>query len=113
MQASFPAEGEVAITAKGVIGISSSETAFYISEEPKRIAGARGASGACEENSLATIFDTALVKTASGPQFYYLLSCTSTLGTELQGWADQNRLQPAEVLSESGSATPTDNVFGG
>ena len=113
IQASFPAEGEVAITEAGVIGISSSETAFYLSDEPKRIAGARGASGACAENSLATILDTALVQTASGPQFYYLLSCTSTLSTELQGWADQKRLQPAEVLSESGSATPTDNVFGG
>lgn len=113
MQVGFPADGEVAITDAGIIGLTSSERAFYVSDEPKRIAGARGASGACESNSLATIADTALVQTASGPQFYYLVTCTSTLGTELQGWVDQNRLQPAEILSDSGSATPTDNVFGG
>lgn len=109
LKANFATDSQVAITVAGFVGNTQAERAFYVSDVPKRVAGARGAIGVCQVDTLATIVDYATIETASGIGFYYQIVCQTPDGTELTGWSEQDRLRPADVLEDSATST---GIFG-
>lgn len=110
--ADFQSDDVVAITEAGVVG-TGDEAAFYLSEEPQTVAGARGTIGACELGTQATINDYTYLEQADILRVYYQITCRNRdTGEDLVGWALQSRLWPADAVSGSDSATPSE-IFGG
>ncbi|MCI0709268.1 MAG: hypothetical protein L0154_03815 [Chloroflexi bacterium] len=110
--ADFQSDDIVAITEAGVVG-TGNEAAFYLSEVPQTVAGARGTIGACELGTQATINNYTPLEQADILRVYYQITCRNRdTGEDLVGWALQSRLRPAEAVSGSDSATPSE-IFGG
>ena len=110
--ANFQRDDVVAITEAGIVG-TGNEAAFYLSEVPQTVAGARGTIGACELGTQATVNDYTYLEQAGILRVYYQITCRNRDTSEdLIGWALQSRLKPAEAVSGSDSATPSE-IFGG
>lgn len=109
--ADYRLDDTVAITADGFVG-SGNNAAFYIADQPIRLAGDRGALGVCTPDTLVLIEDFTYVIQGGIPNMYYQITC-QVLDSEdqLTGWVEQSRLSPASVL-ESDGATSTE-IFGG
>jgi hypothetical protein len=110
--ADFLSDDIVAITESGTVG-TGDDAGFYVSEGPQTLAGSRGSIGACEVGTQAAINDYEYLDQAGFLRVYYQITCRNAeTGEDLVGWVLQSRLQPADAVSGSDSATPTD-IFGG